>query len=103
MTREATTTIATAMNTLGTARVALRALGPAGGAGGGTAPGALKRFAVLAGPISMRIPRGRIIKSITITPTQKRTRPTNGWKTLIAMDSPHSLPAKKIKVMRARL
>ena len=57
----------------------------------------------MAGPISMRIPRGRIIKSMTITPTQNRTRPTNGWKTLMAIDSPHSFPAKKMKVMRAEV
>ena len=56
-----------------------------------------------AGPISMRIPRGRISKSMTTTPTQNRTRPMNGWKTLMAMDSPHALPAKKMKVMRPML
>ena len=54
-------------------------------------------------PIGIVIPRGRINRSMTTTPTQNRTRPTNGWKTLMAMDSPHSLPAKKMKVMRPRL
>ena len=38
-----------------------------------------------------------------MTPTQNRTRPMNGWKTLRATDSPHSLPAKKMNVIRPRL
>jgi len=102
-TRADTTTAEIARYTLGTARVALRFCESAGGAraDAGAMPSA--DGVRLGAPMGISIPNGRINKSMTITPPQNRTRPTNGWKTLMAIDSPHSFPAKKINVMRPRL
>src|ERR1019366_7407685 len=74
--------------------------------GTGIGPGEVESEDVEAGadsPMAICIPSGLIKRIMTRTPSENVTRPTKGWKTLMATDSPHSLPAKKMKVILTRL